>query len=207
MCNCPFFSGEQQTTPHPKINPFCGTDDFPSNCKIFQSCADASALDALVSAACCFVSLFVEVCAARMSVAPPLPIGGSANPGEVLTHATNRIIVGCHIYPLIPLDLNTVAVNPNQYPRRSSEQLFGVVMHATGKHKWMVHFNNGTQHECTSNTYHYRCLFLSPSHSFRPSIPHLPQQPGSSKERGTNSKKMRMSRRNQGRSGSERGRR
>jgi len=67
----------------------------------------------------------MEACAARMSVAPPPPVGGSANPGEALTHARNRIIVGCCIYgffgPLMLLDLNIVAANPNKHPRRSRE--------------------------------------------------------------------------------------
>jgi hypothetical protein len=81
--------------------------------------------------------------------------------------------------PLIPLDLGTVSANPNKRKRRSRERLFGVVVSATGEHKWMVHFDNGEQHECTSNTLVVAPASASlPPQGFRPHLPPLPQQPG-----------------------------
>ena len=47
----------------------------------------------------------------------------------------------------------------------------------------MVHFNNGTQHECTSNTLTITDASSSlPSQGVRPSIPQLLQQPGQERD-------------------------
>jgi len=69
--------------------------------------------------------------------------------------------------------------------------LFGVVIHATSEHKWMVHFDNGTQCECTSNT-----LTITDASSSLPGYPSSSLAAWAAAKREDNSKEMRMSGRN-----------
>jgi len=77
-------------------------------------------------------------------------------------------------WSLIAFDPDAVAANPNKQKRWSRKHLFRVAVEVMGNHKWMVHFDDGTQCECISNTLVVAPVSSSlPPEGFRPQLPHF----------------------------------
>ena len=52
----------------------------------------------------------------------------------------------------IPISDAVHVANPNKHLQRGQQRLYGHVAAAIGNHQYMIHLDNGIQHECASNT-------------------------------------------------------
>jgi len=60
-------------------------------------------------------------------------------------------VLKCQVVSVTKSDAVHVA-NPNKCLQRGQQRLYGHVAAAGGDHQYMIHFDNGIQHECASNT-------------------------------------------------------
>jgi hypothetical protein len=115
---------------------------------------------------------------------PPQPMPPS-QPGATAERrrGVKRIVIGSRVVgsvgPLMPLDPNVVAANPNKRHRRTKERWTGMVLEAKGPHTWLVEFDNGQRKEVASNVLSVVSANASlPPPGFSPRRIRLPRMPG-----------------------------